>query len=665
MANETYSFEIAAEVAKARKEIAAFAKETQKQLDGIKSTNAATSFATGFLAVKAAAEATFSAVSGLIQSSVGAALEAEKANIQLANSMRLVGDFTKEAVAQFDDYANALSKTSEASDDEIKASLALAKSFTLTNNEAKRVVTAATELSSITGDSLNSSVEKLAKTFNGTLSKELKQLAPELQGLTKAQLANGDAVDIIANKYRGNAAVINDSFGGALKNLKKSIAEVSEEFGRGFTEDARLKQNITFLTFLTDKLADSLKRINDQGTLNLRVDQQAAQITADVFKRIADSAGDANKAIDSVGNALKENRAQNARLRTASESDIRLSRDRASALEEYNKIREQIESAGLSDVEKINKESADRIKIIRNAINLGAVSDVKKAQKEIAGIEIDRIKKVSEFEKKEAEKTRAEIEKIRAQNEKVATNPFGIAAGKAIRGQQFTEQEAKAAAAGFINTILKGADGARRAVASIIGEIGDKLVPGIGPVVSEIVDILSQGPDKVRETVRGFAKALPEIIKNITEALPVLIEELARELPPALARTMPLVAQSFSVELIKNIPNIVRGFAEGLVEAAKQFVQAILDQVKSVGGLLGGGDSGGGGIGSIPIIGDIASGVSDFVGSLNPFDLTASGQGRERFIPDQSQPLIVNLTVGQSQLARTILDLNRGGFRTS
>ena len=80
---------------------------------------------------------------------------------------------------------------------------------------------------------------------------------------------------------------------------------------------------------------------------------------------------------------------------------------------------------------------------------------------------------------------------------------------------------------------------------------------------------------------------------------------------------------------------------------------------------MGGGDSGGGGIGSIPIIGDIASGFSDFVGSLNPFDLTASGKGRDRFIPDQSQPLIVNLTVGQQQLARTILDLNRGGFRTS
>lgn len=661
MANETYSFEIAAEVAKARKEIAAFAKETQKQLDGIKSDTASTSLATGFLAAAEIAKTAFRVVSNVIESSIGASLEAEKANIQLANSMKLVGDFTQEAVAQFDDYASALSKTSAASDDEIKSAAALAKSFQLTNSEAKRVVTAATELSAITGESLNSSVEKLAKTFNGALSKELKQLAPELRNLTRDQLANGDAVDIIAGKYKGSASVLNDSFGGALGQVKKSVGELLEEIGNLITRTETFKNALQGTSSEIDSVSESIKKGN---FLKVFFDLNIGEGFSDAAKRLEQIKIDAEAGSDALKDFTNElKKANRSGGNVKSDSEIRIARDRAAALEDYNKIREQIESAGLSDIEKINKDAYEKIKVIRTALNLGALDDVKKAQKEISGIEIDRIKKVSEFEKKEAEKTKAEIEKIRAQNEKVARNPFGIAAGKAIRGQQFTEQEAKAAAAGFINTVLKGAEGARKAVASIIGEIGDKLVPGIGPVVSEIVDILSQGPDKVRETVRGFARALPEIIKNLTEALPVLIEELARELPPALARAMPLVAQSFSVELIKNIPNIVRGFAEGLVEAAKQFVQAILDQVKSVGGLLGGGDSGGGPLSNIPVVGDIIGGIGDAIGGL--FGVTSVGQSKERFIPQDSQPLIVNLTVGQQQLARTILDLNRGGFRTS
>ena len=500
MANETYSFEIAAEVAKARKAVESFAKDTQKQLDGIKSTNSTTALATSFIAIKEAASAAFSFVSEVINTTISESLEAEKANIQLANSMKLVGDFTQEAVAQFDDYATALSKTSEASDDEIKASLALAKSFQLTNSEAKRVVTAATELSAIIGDSLNSSVEKLAKTFNGALSKELKQLAPELRNLTRDQLANGDAVDIVASKYRGSASVLNDSFGGALGQVKKSVGELLEEIGNLITRTQTFKEGLQGTASEIDAVSDAIKNGN---FLKLFFNVQVGEGFVDASKRLEQIKIDAEAGSDALKdftNELKKSaRADTGRAKA--DSDIRLARDRAAALEEYNKIREQVEISGLSEIEKINKDAYDKIKVIRNAINIGALDDVKKAQKEIAGIELDRIKKTAEAEKKEAEKTKAEIEKIRAQNEKVARNPFGVAAGKAIRGQGFTEQEARAAAAGFINTVLKGAEGAKQAVASVIGEIADKLVPGIGPVVSEIVNVLAQGPEKVRETV--------------------------------------------------------------------------------------------------------------------------------------------------------------------
>lgn len=268
MANETYSFEILAEVSKARKAVDSFAKESQKQLDSISGTSSTTALATGFLAVANIASTAFNAISGFVSSSIQEALQAEKANIQLANSMRIVGDFSKNALDNFNEFATALAKTSAATDNEIISALALAKTFQLTNKEAQNVVRAATDLSAITGDSLNSSVEKLSKTYNNFISKELKQLAPELKHVTETQARHGEVVRILGERYRGTAATINDSFSGAVGNLGKQYQKTKEETGKLVTEFRPLVDLLKALPEAIDVTASSFVRLSKAFVFN-------------------------------------------------------------------------------------------------------------------------------------------------------------------------------------------------------------------------------------------------------------------------------------------------------------------------------------------------------------------------------------------------------------
>lgn len=687
MANETYSFEIAAEVTRARKAVESFAKDTQKQLDGIKSSSASTSLATGFIAAATAAKAAFEIIKGVISTTIAESLEAEKANIQLANSMKLVGDFTQDAFNSFDDYATELAKVSVASDDQIKSSLALAKSFQLTNSEAKKVVQAATDLSAITGDSLNSSVEKLAKTFNGSLSKELKQLSPELKSLTEEQLRAGAAVDVIGNRFKGSALVINDSFGGALANLQKSLLNAGEAFGDIFTKSTRFIDLLRGSSSVVDAFAGAISRIGKGGEVFAPVEGSLE----DIRRKMIEANKDSNLILDDIKKQQRLGQQSKTTDQFQKDAELRIKAQReANAISEkiqsdYESKKVELSKLGLTDIQKLEQDAAKTGLLIFQARNQGLIKSDKERDRELIGLQKETSAKIVELKKQE-------IEKIKAQNAPFASDVGSAVTGAIISGTEITKQQGIAAAAGFLGEISKGAAGAKDLVASIAGAVGDAIIPGIGSVVKQIVSFLGEGPEKVRETVRAFAKELPNVIANIAESIPVLVAELPKIIPKlitgiisklpeiikafiagipeffaAMISAFPTIVSAFIKELVLKAPEIVKGFAEEFLKIPEKFFKALLEQIPVLGKVFGGGGGGGGGgfLSDIPVIGDIAGGIGDIVGGIGDIFGVNKTDSRERFVPQDSQPLIVNLTVGQSQLARTILDLNRGGFRTS
>lgn len=715
MARASVEVELIALVDQANKAVSKFAKDTQRQLDSVKLFTAISGVADG---LRLAGDA-LRPIIDFLGDAISEAVEAEKASLRLANSMRIVGDFSTDALNVMEEYAQQLAETTALSDDQVVASLALAKTFGLTNKEARAVVSAAADLSAATGEDLNSSVEKLSKTYNGFIDRSLKQAIPALRELTEEQLAAGDAIELVGKRFAGSQAELRGGFGGAVNELSKAFNELKESIGSAITSSDLIVDSINALS-ATVKFAaenfDTFGKVAKTALIAvLNPTAAAAGLLEEAYKKLGNGNEQVLSDIEKIRLGASKAFAEG-NLEASIKADRNALLAREKALEDFNKIRSQLEVAGLSEIEKINKDANDRIKVIRAAVDTGALKDASEAQRLIESVQRDRIKRVSEFEKKENERLAAEQKKLAEDAEKriaeIAKNP--LAALKLDLGIKLSAEQKDLAAvsAGFAGAILKGAAGAGELVSKAAGAFADTVLPGIGGAVGEIVGELAKGPDYVRQQVRAFVQALPGVLKNIVLAIPELVKEISKAIPQivkelvaavpeivnelvrqmpeisaALAAQMPAVSVALVTGIVQNIPKIVEGFAKEFLKIPERFVDALLDALPG-GNILGGGGDGGGVLGGI---GGFFSDVGDFLGFeqggtiVNPSFAGDKGLARVsdgETIVDKSltdalrafvnggggggfgpQTIVIENKIGLDVLSRAIVDLKRNGYR--
>jgi len=176
------------------------------------------------------------AVTNFTNESVELAKVQEEAVNKLATAMETAGDFSEEALEQHKAFASQLQENSKIGDETTLTMLALAKSYGATNEEAQKVVKAAADMSIATGQSLDSAVRNLSGTLNGQIGL-LGKLDDGLKSLTKEQLANGDAIELMAKKFEGAAKGELNTFDGALQQAKNSFGDLQEEVGFLITQN--------------------------------------------------------------------------------------------------------------------------------------------------------------------------------------------------------------------------------------------------------------------------------------------------------------------------------------------------------------------------------------------------------------------------------------------
>lgn len=161
-------------------------------------------------------------IASFVVESGKAAEEAERANkrLQLATNGNSV------AYAELTRQAEELQNKIGIDDEAIKDIQVLGLETGKTAEMVKKMVKATTELSALTGEDLNSSFKTINATFSGVV-KSLKRLDPDFGNLTKTQLANGEAVDLIIKKYDGLA----EKSAKASDKLKVSWEELKESVG--------------------------------------------------------------------------------------------------------------------------------------------------------------------------------------------------------------------------------------------------------------------------------------------------------------------------------------------------------------------------------------------------------------------------------------------------
>lgn len=721
MAKQVVEVEILAILKEATKSVKDFTKQAQKDLDGINFKTAVSAINDGLELIEKTAGRAFDAVKGFIGDAINEASEGEEALTRVANSMRLVGDFTETAVSDFKDFADALQETTVNSDDAILSAVALAKNFGLTNKQAKEATKAAVDFAAATGKDLQSAVQSVARTFTGFVEKDLAKYAPALKQASAEQLVMGEGVRQIGERFKGFAEAIGGTFQGSLAKTKNSFSNLLETIGELIIKNPVVIQSIQII-------GDSFRTLTGLVGEN---EEQFSKFISEAVKGIAALAPvtiQAVKGVDflltSISNLFQatgkfaagffaamaaEREGNSAGAREAAQESIR-------EIQDLYRNASQRQKSFYDPLIKAAQDASDKIQKlgIGNLKNGKIVVTVPRTEAQImADLMEQALANGGDKLKKQIEDAFNEQKKV---VETLSKNPLASLFPQRKPGDKlpFTaeQQTGIATGAGALASVLKGAAGAQDLFKGLASAAADALIPGLGAVAGEIVGALSQGPEKVKQMIQEFVKAVPDIIEAIILSIPVLIEELAKGLPEIIERLaekapeiiqalvaaipdvvvalqlqMPRIAVALIEGIIKGIPDIIKGFAEELLKIPAKFAEELLDAINPFGG--GGGD-GGGFLGGIPIVGDIIGGIGDF------FGLAAGGTipdvpayAGDRFGPvmldggeevlDKStgqmlrdylngngdRTTTVIFQIGQQELARANLNLNRGGFRTS
>lgn len=123
-------------------------------------------------------------------------------------------------------------KMSLASKDDIEGLVAELAALGKSDKEIDQITKAAVNLSNVTGKDLNASFTLINATYAGTTGK-LKQLLPELDGLTTEQLKAGDAAKLINDKFTTLSQTLAvDDIPQKLKNIKDGFEDMKEGIGK-------------------------------------------------------------------------------------------------------------------------------------------------------------------------------------------------------------------------------------------------------------------------------------------------------------------------------------------------------------------------------------------------------------------------------------------------
>ena len=177
----------------------------------------------------------FGSIISLAKDFTQAASVQEDSIKSLNNSLVRAGTFSEEMSASYQKLASSIQENSKFGDELILSQAALARNFTKTDEQAKKLIKSAVELAAATGMSLDAAVEQLGKTMSGTTGR-LAQMIPELKGLTQEALKSGAAFDIIMDKFGGAAAAQIETFSGAMTQSQNIIGDFQEELGFVITQ---------------------------------------------------------------------------------------------------------------------------------------------------------------------------------------------------------------------------------------------------------------------------------------------------------------------------------------------------------------------------------------------------------------------------------------------
>lgn len=171
----------------------------------------------------------------------------EQTIVQFNHAMETSDRLYKGAGDRIEAHIQLIKEETYYGDDLLRQQAALLASYGRTEEEIKKIITVATDMSAMTGESLPDSINKLNMTLNGNIGR-MGMTYGEIKKLTAEQLAAGEAIDILAGKFDGGAKKMSQSAAGMKKDLQDAFEDMKENFGEFIAqfENPALKATLDF-----------------------------------------------------------------------------------------------------------------------------------------------------------------------------------------------------------------------------------------------------------------------------------------------------------------------------------------------------------------------------------------------------------------------------------
>ena len=112
----------------------------------------------------------FQQIVGTLKPMVDAYMASETATMKLGIALKNQGAYTREALADFEAFAEQMQRTTTVEDDLAKSIMGTLKSFGMTTEEVKRSTQAAADMAAFTGKSIETVADLLGKAYAGNTS---------------------------------------------------------------------------------------------------------------------------------------------------------------------------------------------------------------------------------------------------------------------------------------------------------------------------------------------------------------------------------------------------------------------------------------------------------------------------------------------------------------
>jgi hypothetical protein len=163
------------------------------------------------------------------KASVNAYLEAEKNAKLLLFALNGNAEVQQRLIEQ----SARIQKTTIYSDDQIQQAQTFLANQGMTEEQIMKTIDASIQLATVTGGDLQTVTEQLSATYEGSVGR-LGKLDAGFGKLTKEQLANGAAVDLVISKYNGLAEAAGETTEGQLIRFQNQLGDIQEEIGAAF-----------------------------------------------------------------------------------------------------------------------------------------------------------------------------------------------------------------------------------------------------------------------------------------------------------------------------------------------------------------------------------------------------------------------------------------------